>query len=87
MRKAWVSAEKRYKYTKSINSTNITVELIWDARWREALVVVSVDNSLYEPDYRPFSFMNSGRAFLKTIKELERINTLAELNEFLNKLN
>jgi hypothetical protein len=83
----WVSAEKRYKYSKSINSTNITVELIWDAKWKEALVVVGVNDSLYEPNYKPFSFVSSGRAFLKTIKELERINTLAELNEFLNKLN
>lgn len=83
---AWIYIEKRYKYSKSINSVVIKVEFIWDVRWREALIVIEADNQLYELNYDPFNYINSARVFLKTVNQLENTHTLEELNDFLSKL-
>lgn len=81
--KAWIPAEKRYKYEKIINANTVKIEFIWDIRWKEALLILEYEGEIYELEYNPFSFVNTAKAFLKTIKQIERINTPGELINFI----
>jgi hypothetical protein len=51
------------------------------------LVVITVFGESYDlPGYNPFSYINSARVFLKTVRDLERIQTLKGLCEYLENL-
>ena len=88
MARGYVDIEKRYTYSTTIQGRTVKVEFIWDGRMRMTyLVVITVFGEPYDlPGYNPFSYINSARVFLKTIKDLERIETLKGLREYLEKL-
>lgn len=88
MARIYVDIEKRYTYSTTIQGRTVKVEFIWDGRMRMTyLVVITVFGEPYDlPGYNPFSYINSARVFLKTVKDLERIHTLKGLREYLEKL-
>ena len=88
MARIYVDIEKRYTYSTTIQGRTVKVEFIWDGRMRKTyLVVITVFGESHDlPGYNPYSYIISARVFLKTIKDLERIETLKGLREYLEKL-
>jgi len=88
MDRIYVDIEKRYTYSTTIQGRTVKVEFIWDGRMRMTyLVVITVFGESHDlPGYNPFSYINSARVFLKTVRDLERIETLKGLREYLENL-
>ena len=88
MARIYVDIEKRYTYSTTIQGRTVKVEFIWDGRMRKTfLVVITVFGEPYDlPGYNPYSYINSARVFLKTVRDLERIETLKGLREYLENL-
>jgi hypothetical protein len=88
MERIYVDIEKRYTYSTTIQGRTVKVEFIWDGRMRMTFIIaITVFGEPYDlPDYNPFSYINSARVFLKTVRDLERIHTLKGLRDYLEKL-
>ncbi len=89
-----IHKEKRYKYSKSmtiwgkpVTISDIEVEFIWNRNFNDGLIVVKFEDNLIEPNgYRPSNYINCARKFLKIIREIEKINNIDKLKEFLKNL-
>jgi len=92
---AFITAIKKYSYSTYTTSwasqqivfSNVKVEFIWNIKHKDGLIVVEYNGILIEPkDYKPGSYVNCAKKFLKIVKELEKISSSEKLNEFLQNL-
>jgi len=88
MARVYVDIEKRYTYSTTIQGRTVKLEFIWNGRMRMTFIIaITVFGQPYDlPGYNPFSYINSARVFLKTVRDLERIHTFKGLRDYLEKL-
>ena len=71
---------------KIVKFVDIKIEFIWSIKMKHALVVLTFGNEIYDLNYNPFSYVNAARVFLRTVKEIEKIHSFVELDDYINKL-
>jgi len=91
---AWITASKVYSYVKyciSKNPKKYEIIFVWDLKFKEGRIIINIydkfKNLQIEPNnYIVANYISCAKRFLKIVKDIEKIASCEDTEEYLKNL-